>query len=82
MTHRTKQMPPARSGEMIEGMDVGEILDVMKGATEDATADSKQTMLEITKEIERSERFPLTLIASFLLFAGILLHAMAENARD
>jgi len=82
ITHKTKQTPPAKPGEMIEGMDVAEILQIMQGATEEATIKSKEVMLGITKEIERSERIPLTLIASFVLFAGILLHALAEGSSD
>jgi hypothetical protein len=78
LAHDTDNMPPARPGETVGGVRMDEILDIMKGGVDDATVQSKKVLLEISGEIEKLERFPLTLVASGILFAGIALHFASE----
>lgn len=78
LAHETETMPPASPGETFEGMPMADILDIMQGGVKGAAVESKKALLELNREVEKLERFPLTVVASGVLFAGIALHFSAE----
>jgi hypothetical protein len=79
---KIKDMPPARPGEKVLGMDVDQMLEILQGGVEGAAVASKEVYLEISDEISKLERFPLTYIASCILLIGIALHAAAESIKE